>query len=54
MGGLRSLIELQSNFNGIDTDKSGLLNLNEFKAAILALKIEVTEVDIKEIFDIFD
>ena len=54
MGGLRSLIELQSNFNGIDTDKSGLLDLNEFKAAILALRIEVTEVDVKEIFDIFD
>ena len=54
MGGLRSLIELQSNFNGIDTDKSGLLDLNEFKAAILALRIEVTEVDVKEIFNIFD
>jgi Ca2+-binding EF-hand superfamily protein len=54
LGGLRSLIELQSNFNGIDTDKSGLLDLNEFKAAILALRIEVTEFDVKEIFDIFD
>lgn len=49
-----SFVELQKNFNQIDTDNSGALDLNEFTTALLALQLELTEVDIKRMFAIFD
>ena len=45
---------LQSFFNKIDLDKSGTLSKDEFTAAVLELKVEISQHDIHLLFDIFD
>jgi len=45
---------LQSFFNQIDLDKSGTLSKDEFTAAVLELKVEISQHDIHLLFDIFD
>lgn len=38
----------------MDTDKSGDVNLNEFTAAVLELKLDLTIIDIKRLFSAFE
>lgn len=38
----------------MDTDQSGDVNLNEFTAAVLELKLDITMVDIKRLFSAFN
>lgn len=54
MKGGKSFSELRAAFNEMDTDKSGDVNLNEFTAAVLELKLDITIIDIKRLFDAFD
>lgn len=54
MKGGKSFSELRAAFNEMDTDKSGDVNLNEFTAAVLELKLDITIIDIKRLFDVFD
>lgn len=54
MKGGRSFAELRAAFNEMDTDKSGDVNLNEFTAAVLELKLDLTIIDIKRLFSAFE
>ncbi len=54
MKGGKSFAELRAAFNEMDTDNSGDVNLNEFTAAVLEAKLEITIIDIKRLFTAFD
>ena len=54
MKGGRSFAELRAAFTEMDTDQSGDVNLNEFTAAVLELKLDITMIDIKRLFSAFD
>jgi Ca2+-binding EF-hand superfamily protein len=54
MNGPRIFSGLRREFRRIDTDSSGYIDLNEFTAVVLSLKLEITEEDIQRLFSIFD
>jgi Ca2+-binding EF-hand superfamily protein len=52
--GPRVFTGLRREFRRLDTDNSGDLDLHEFTAAILNLRLEITEEDILRLFAVFD
>jgi len=54
LNGPRTFSSLRREFRRLDLDNSGDLDLHEFTAAILSLKLEITEEDIQNLFHVLD